>query len=117
VGRNAAHNFGNHFAPNCSMALTLALILAIVLLSILSMYLLARDWTRRERQIEKLEKQIADLQQANRQRLPYKSFEELLDAMAALDVELESRKLQTDFLENARGHIANAMKVGTKGEK
>jgi len=80
------------------------------------MYLLARDWNRREKQIADLQKQVHDLEQANRQRLPYKSFEELLDAMAALDVELESRKLQTDFLENARGHIANAMTVGTKRE-
>jgi len=99
------------------MALTLALISSVILLSVLSMYLLARDWTRREKQIEKLEKQVADLQQASRYRLPYKSFEELLDAMAALDIELETRKLQTDFLENAKGHITNAMKVGTKGEK
>lgn len=81
------------------------------------MFLLWREWSRREKQIEKLEKQVQELQEANRQRLPYKSFEELLDAMAALDIELETRKLQTDYLENVKGHIANAMKVGTKREK
>jgi hypothetical protein len=81
------------------------------------MYLLAREWNCRERQLRDLAKRVNDLEAANRQRLPYKSFEELLDAMAALDIELETRKLQTDYLENVKGHIANAMKVGTKGEK
>lgn len=93
------------------------LIAIIILLSILSMLLLCRDWSRREKQIEKLEKQIADLQKANCQRLPYKSFQELLDAMIALDKEIEERKFQTSLLENAAGHIANAMSVGTKREK
>jgi len=89
----------------------------IIVLSIVCLVLLYREWAYRERRIVTLEKQVIDLQQASRQRLPYKSFEELLDAMAALDIELETRKLQTDFLENAKGHITNAMRVGTKKEK
>ena len=99
------------------MALTLALISSVIFLSLLSMVLAWRDWSQREKRIIELEKQVRELQEASRQRLPYKSFEELLDAMAALDIELETRKLQTDFLENAKGHITNAMRVGTKNEK
>ena len=89
----------------------------ILALAMVCLFLLSREWNRRERQIRDLSKRVTDLEKANLQRLPYKSFEELLDAMAALDIEITERKLQTDFLENARGHIANAMKVGTKREK
>ncbi len=99
------------------MSLTITLVSSVILLSLLSMVLLWREWDRREKRITELEKRVQELQHANRQRLPYKSFEELLDAMAALDIELETRKLQTDYLENVKGHIANAMTVGTKREQ
>jgi hypothetical protein len=91
--------------------------IALVILSILCLVFLVRDAYWYFVRVANMEKRIADLEAANRQRLPYKSFEELLDAMAALDKEIEERKFQTSLLENVAGHIANAMKVGTKQEK
>lgn len=100
------------------MSLSIAILITIIiLLSILSMLLLWREWARKEKRIENLEKQVADLQKANCQRLPYKSFQELLDAMVAIDKELEERNFYNSLLENAKGHIANAMAVGTKRQK
>lgn len=87
-----------------------------VALSLACLFLLSREWNRREKKICELETRIHNLENANKQRLPYKSFEELLNAMSALDKEIEERKFQTSLIENAAGHIANAMKVGTKRE-
>ena len=108
----------NRTGTFCPMAFTNSLLISITLLLVivclgLSLY----DRYRCDQQMQNLKSRIRKLEEANRQRLPYKSFEELLNAMAALDVELSERKLQTDFLENARGHIANAMKAGTKRDK
>lgn len=89
----------------------------VIVLSIITAALIARELDRQSRRYRNLEERIKKLEEANSQRLPYRSFEELLDAMAALDKELEERSFYNSLLENAKGHIANAMKVGTKREK
>ena len=103
------------FATFPTMA-TNTLTIITIALGLICLYFLAREWNRQEKQITDLAKRVRDLETANVQRLPYKSFEELLDAMAALNKEIEERKFQTSLIENAAGHIANAMKVGTKRE-
>jgi hypothetical protein len=88
----------------------------IIFVSLICLFLLGREWARREKQISDLTKRIRDLETANRQRLPYRSYEEILNAMAALDKELSERNFYTSLIENAKGHLANAMKAGTKRE-
>lgn len=94
-----------------------ALTIIVLALAIFCLYLLSREWSRREKQIADLLKRVRDLEKANLQRLPYRSYEELLNAMAAIDKELGERSFYISLLENAKGHIANAMKAGTKREK
>ena len=54
---------------------------------------------------------------ASRQRLPYRAFEEMLNAMAALDKEKSEMEFHTSLIDNAMGHMANAMRAGTVREK
>lgn len=97
------------------------LALTTIALVTLSTVFIWREWLHKEKdlrqKINALSGQIDKLEKANAMRLPYKSFEELLNAMAALDKEIYERNFQTSLLENATGHIANAMAIGTKREK
>jgi hypothetical protein len=93
---------------------TLALI--ILILSLICLYLLSREWNRREKQITELTKRVRDLEQANLQRLPYKSFEEILNGMAALEILEREAEFKTDVIQNAKAHFVNAMAAGTKRE-
>jgi len=112
------HDLDNYHLPAFdvgSMA-TNTLIVIILILTLICLYFLAREWNRRDRQIDDLRKRVRDLEQANLQRLPHKSFEEILNAMVALDKEITERNFQTSLLENAKGHLTNAMAAGTKRE-
>ena len=91
--------------------------ITIILLIAFCAILLFRDWQRQESRLREMEKRIQDLEAANRQRLPYKAFEEMLNAMAALDKEKSESEFRTSLIDNAIGHMANAMKVGTTREK
>lgn len=93
---------------------TNTLTIIVISLIMICLYFIAREWNRQEKRIADLTKRVRDLEQANMQRLPHRSLEELINAMAAIDKEIEERKFQTSLLENAAGHIANAMKAGTK---
>jgi len=42
---------------------------------------------------------------------------EIMHAMAALNKELAERKFDNDLIENAMGHMTNALSAGTKREK
>jgi hypothetical protein len=86
----------------------------IALLSILSMFLLWREWDRREKEITELTKRVKALESSGQLRLPHQAADELLNAMAVLDVELSKRQIEMDYLKNIQGHITNAMSVGTK---
>lgn len=93
------------------------LTLIILVLSIVCLSLLLREWNRREKQITELTKRVRDLEQANLQRLPYRSFEEILNGMAALEILEREADFKTEVIKNAKEHFSNAMKVGTKREK
>lgn len=87
-----------------------------IVLLILCFVLLGREWSRNEKRIHALEQAVEKLETSNKQRLPYKAFEDLLNAMAALDKEQTEMEFHVSLIDNARGHIANAMKVGTNRE-
>jgi hypothetical protein len=89
----------------------------IIGLVALCVYLLGREWNRNEERIREMEKRVQDLESASRQRLPYKAFEEMLNAMAALDKEKSEMEFHTSLIDNALGHMANAMSAGTVREK
>lgn len=92
------------------------LIVIIIALSLLCLFLLSREWVRREKQISELTKRIRALEQANLQRLPYKSFEEILNGMAALEILEREADFKQDLIQNAKAHFVNAMASGTKRE-
>jgi hypothetical protein len=100
-------------APNPSTIL----IFIILILSLFCLYLLGREWSRREKQIEDLRKRVRSLEQANLQRLPYPAFEEILNGMAALDVLERESEFKQDVIKNAKAHFSNAMAAGTRREK
>lgn len=92
------------------------LTLIILVLSIGCLSLLVREWNRREKQITELTKRVRALEQANNRRLPHRAADELLDAMAVLDLEIEKQEIEIERLENIKAHITNAMTTGTKRE-
>lgn len=64
-----------------------------------------------------MKKRITTLEEANRLRLPYKSYEEILDAIAAHNLYMEQKKFEVSLLENEHAHLVKAMQVGTKRER
>jgi uncharacterized protein YeeX (DUF496 family) len=99
------------------MFTTLYLALSTAILAVLTVVLLWREWDRREKRIADLEKRIRDLESAGKLRLPHQAADELLNAMAVLDVQISKEQLKLDYLENIKSHITNAMSVGTKRNK
>lgn len=116
---NASNLVANFLdAPNpMATDISTLLIVVIIALSLIVLFLLSREWTRRERQISELTKRVRDLENAQLQRLPYKSFEEILNGMAALDILEQEADFKTEVIRNAKAHFSNAMTAGTKREK
>jgi hypothetical protein len=115
-GQNAFDNRTFHLVTNPAMDQhTLTII--IVTLALIVVALLSREWRKLEKRLDDHSQKIRLLELANKQRIPHKSFEEILNAMVALDKEIEERNFQTSLLENAKGHLTNAMAVGTKREQ
>jgi hypothetical protein len=77
---------------------------------------LYNTWSNTDKRLTALERQIASLEAANRQRLPYRAMEEMLDAMAALDKEKTEMEFHVSLIDNAIGHMTNAMRTGTSKE-
>ena len=90
---------------------------AVIILSVICTLFLLLEIARYVKRMSELEKRLKALEDANRKRMPYQSQEELIDAMTAISLYLEERKIQDTFIENAAGHITNALAVGTKREQ
>lgn len=106
----------SHFIDFAIVA-TMATTVIIITLSVICAMLLAVEITRHIQNVKKLEERLKAIEDANRKRMPYQSQEELIDAMTAIILYLQERKIQDSFIENAAGHITNALAVGTKREK
>lgn len=91
-------------------------LLIIISLTLLVLLLLAREWHRMESKLIELTKRVRNLEQANPHRLPYRSFEEILNGMAALEVLEREAEFKSDVIQNAKAHFTNAMATGTKRE-
>ncbi len=90
-------------------------IIILVLIGICAALML-REWNRTDARLTAIETQMRGLETANRQRLPYRAMEELLDAMAALDKEKQEMEFHVSLIDNAMGHMTNAMRTGTTKE-
>lgn len=90
---------------------------AVIILSVICALFLLLEVARHVKRMSELEKRLKALEDANRKRMPYQSQEELIDAMTAISLYLQERKIQDTFIENAAGHITNALAVGTKREQ
>lgn len=108
---------------DCNMSLKIDIIIA-VLIGIWALRAIYSDWSKMKRQIDAQDERIRlqserieKLESANRTRMPYKAVEEILDARAALGRLKEEYRLYTDFIENAEGHLDNAVTTGTKREE
>ena len=78
--------------------------------------LLYVEWRKTDIRLNDIETRMHKLETANRQRLPYRAMEEMLDAMAALDKEKTEMEFHVSLIDNAIGHMTNAMKTGTTRE-
>ncbi len=93
------------------------LIQALVLIGIgIAATLLYSAWVHTDKRVTAIETRMRELENANRKRMPYRAMEELLDAMAALDKEKSEMQFHVSLIDNARGHMMNAMKSGTVRE-
>lgn len=67
--------------------------------------------------IEKLDKRIETLEQANRKRMPWEALEKLENAQAALDLEEFERELGLTRIKSAKEWLRMTMASGTKREE
>lgn len=105
-----------------------AVVTALVMLSGFMIYKRDEDMRRSQKdaitraekseaELKTAKEEIERLKEANRKRMPYRSLEHLLDAMAALDAEEREVEIKRVFLNNAKSHVVQAMTEGTKREE
>jgi len=95
------------------IGLQVIVIVLLVVIIAMSAAMLYREFKHMN---ERLEARIANLEQASKKRVPYRTQEELLDAMAALDAFENEVDLGKAMIENAKAHIAKGLQVGTNRE-
>ena len=78
---------------------------------------LIREYINIKRTVDSHEERMKKLEEANRKRMPYAAYEELLNAMAALDVHEREIDFEKSVMENAKAHLTKAMSAGTKREQ
>lgn len=98
------------------MSITTFLALATLILAILSIALLWREWDRREKRVANLEKRIIELEANKNSRTPQRAADELLDAIAMLDLDIEKDEIEIERKRVIKAHVINALNVGTKRE-
>ena len=91
--------------------------LLVIIIAAVSAYSAWRAHTNLVQRVSDLDQRLAKMEKANRLRMPYRAFEEILNGMAALEVRDREVELEKNILENARAHFSNALKVGTKREE
>lgn len=99
------------------------LVLLVIALTILSMFLLWREWDRHQKQkiadqkkISDLEKRVIDLEATKNSRIPQRAADELLDAIAMFDVDIERDEIELEKKKVIKAHLINALRVGAKRE-
>jgi hypothetical protein len=92
-------------------------VILVIVVSAIGLIWIYHEWQTMKTQIGHQGERIAKLESSNRLRMPQKSYEELLDLMAALDAAEQEAQFKVELIRNARGHATNAMTVGTKREK
>ena len=91
----------------------IVIVLLIVIIA-LSAAMLYREFKHMN---DRLEARITKLEEASKKRVPYRTQEELLDAMAALDAFENEVDLGKTMIVNAKAHIAKGLQVGTNREE
>jgi len=106
------------------MSLTLILALTTLALTILSMFLLWREWDRREKQrlanqkkLTDLAARVIELETANKYRYSQRAADEVLDAIAMIDTDIERDEIELEKKKVTKAHLITALNVGTKREK
>lgn len=92
----------------------ISIIVAIII--IICVGLLYAEFRHIQADAKHLEKRVEKLEQSARQRMPFRSYDEILDAMAALDALEHEENFKRDLIQNAKAHLTNSMTVGTKRE-
>jgi len=100
-----------------AMEIKLLLICVITILTLFGAVGLIREYMNIKRTVDSHEERMKKLEEANRKRMPYAAYEELLNAMAALDVHEREIDFEKSIMENAKAHLAKAMSTGTKREE
>jgi predicted Holliday junction resolvase-like endonuclease len=95
------------------MEIIVIVIVQLVIVMAFSAFMLYREFKHMN---ARLEARISKLEEASKKRVPYRTQEELLDAMAALDAFENEVDLGKAMIENAKAHIAKGLQVGTKQE-
>lgn len=80
----------------------------------LSAFLLFREFTGLHKKVDDLGKRMKKLEEASCKRLPFKAYDETLDAMAALDALEHAEDFRQILIQNAKAHLIKSMTVGTK---
>lgn len=95
------------------MEMKIVAIVLACLLILVSLMFLFREFTSLHGKNKEIERRLTKLEQASRFRMPYRSQDEILDAMAALDALMHELQFRTDLIDIAKGHLTNSMAVGT----
>ena len=99
------------------MEIKFLLLIVIGILTVMAALGAMREYMGTKSKVESLEERMKKLEEANRKRMPYAAYEELLNAMAALDVHEREIDFEKSVMENAKAHLTKAMSAGTKREE
>lgn len=90
--------------------------IAIYIIIAFSAGMIYRDLLHTNQTVKALTERVEKLEGANKQRLPHRSQEEILDAMAALDALQHELAFRNNLVDNAKAHLTKSMQVGTTRE-
>ena len=107
---------GHHFSSMAGMAMNTEIVLA-VLIGVGTLLGLYREWSSLRTQVRMQGERIANLEKAARLRMPHQAMEAILDARAALNKYKEEVLYEVSLIENAEGHLGDALSAGTKREE